>query len=816
MERRKDEEWGVETWKPQRIKKPGTDALERVMGGRTSGGMSGPKSGTGESLLPPKTPQPQTLQPKEPEYGGEGRRSHRDPAVSYAAGRENKKPAPAPSYAAGLQPAEPSWAELSGIKSPDTPPPRTPANCAHKAIQTGSGWKDRAWKSGKAASPPEKYGPKLSTKTQAPEETGRGDFHRYARRPEVWELRDPAQVRYELEGLEEQYRVLYQDALDTLDRAEWSEDRDGTMVEAARKYKDAFALSPQISDLKKELKEIEEAQRRYLMEAEGYRDATPWDLTVGSLKQGYYNSRYGQESYKAMLGQENEKEKYQELLEGDEYKFVPSNWVERGLSGGLSMVGQQARQLTDPRTLGAAMTAAGTAAWLGNAGPQALAPEEVVTVPMATGAALKAGSALVNYEIEAGLAYNELLQNGVSEETARTIAQGVGGVNAALELVQLDELFKSFQILQKSGASQSLLQKIGGEVLRRAGSVGSETLQEMAQEGVAIAGVQAGSKLDKGEWAYSGEEVLDRMGQTGISSALSFGMLNVPGAVYSGGRLAQTGMNNWVSDQTADILLRDPQFLDYLDRKVGLKLTKDMSPEEKRNAVKDSVAVMIQAKKTASTGDAGKPRITMEEFTDPAAPIWNNVAYGDVQTQTAITQATHQEMVDAGRIVQVGRETMDKIDQFYPDLRSVKKKERTPVLRQKMLELKDALRSFLGDFKGTDIEFEVKGKVLEARLYDTGIREVLEKITQDKASMLYQSREIFRNAQYLYSTPDYDGNPNVYRWNYFYTPVQIGDDVVGVRIALRDMVPGVEGKMDSQIYNWGIKRGTTLDGGGPG
>ena len=592
--------------KTKGIKKINYSSLDRV-----TGSASGQKTGGAVSALQKQTvPQPQTVQPKGHEYGTAGRTVKQKPAVPYTAKQEERKVAAVPTYITGLQTTEtPRGTAASGTYNKEVS--ATLSEPVRRAVKMGlEPWtdrerKERAWRSGRAAPRTrERYGPKLSAGMQTPAETGRGDFHRYARRPEVWELRDPAQVRYELEGLEEQYRVLYQDALDTLDRAEWSEDRDGTMVEAARKYKDAFALSPQISDLKKELKEIEEAQRRYLMEAEGYRDATPWDLTVGSLKQGYYNSRYGQESYKAMLGQENEKERYQELLEGDEYKFVPSNWVERGLSGGLSMVGQQARQLTDPRTLGVAMTAAGTAAWLGNAGPQALAPEEVVTVPMATGAALKAGSALVNYEIEAGLAYNELLQNGVSEETARTIAQGVGGVNAALELVQLDELFKSFQILQKSGASQSLLQKIGGEVLRRAGSVGSETLQEMAQEGVAIAGVQAGSKLDKGEWAYSGEEVLDRIGQTGISSALSFGMLNVPGAVYSGGRLAQTGMNNWVSDQTADILLRDPQFLDYLDRKVGLKLTKDMSPEEKRNAVKDSVADMLQGKKDTSTGTA--------------------------------------------------------------------------------------------------------------------------------------------------------------------------------------------------------------------
>lgn len=202
----------------------------------------------------------------------------------------------------------------------------------------------------------------------------------------------------------------------------------------------------------------------------------------------------------------------------------------------------------------------------------------------------------------------------------------------------------------------------------------------------------------------------------------------------------------------------------------------------------------------------------MAEFTDPAAPIWTNVEYGDTETQAKITQNVHQEMVDAGQVVQVSQRTKDLVARSYPDLRGMKKAERLPILRRRMTELKDSLRSFLSGFKETNIEFEVKGKVLEARLYDTGIREVLEKVTQDKASMLYESGRIFQNAQYLYSTPDYDGDPNVYRWNYFYTPVQIGDDVVGVRIAVRDMAK----QQESQIYNWGIKKGTALDGGGGG
>lgn len=84
----------------------------------------------------------------------------------------------------------------------------------------------------------------------------------------------------------------------------------------------------------------------------------------------------------------------------------------------------------------------------------------------------------------------------------------------------------------------------------------------------------------------------------------------------------------------------------------------------------------------------------------------------------------------------------------------------------------------------------------------------MEKVTEDKANMLSHSDQIFSNAEYLYSLPGYEGNLNIYRWNYFYTPVQIGDTTVGVRIAIRDMVMPAE----SQIYSWGIKKAPTLDG----
>lgn len=215
-------------------------------------------------------------------------------------------------------------------------------------------------------------------------------------------------------------------------------------------------------------------------------------------------------------------------------------------------------------------------------------------------------------------------------------------------------------------------------------------------------------------------------------------------------------------------------------------------------------------KNTAPNGTERRP-MSMEDYADSNSPVWNNLAYDDTASQQKAMKEAHDRMVTEGKVVEVPESTMQKTAESFPDLRGMKKAERTPILKQKMSELKTSLRQFLSGIKGSNFEFEVNGNVLEAKLYDTGIKEVLEKITQDKANMLSQSDQIFKNAEYLYSLPDYDGDPNIYRWNYFYTPVKIGDSTVGVRIAVRDMATPNE----SQIYNWGIKKAPTLDGGSP-
>lgn len=206
------------------------------------------------------------------------------------------------------------------------------------------------------------------------------------------------------------------------------------------------------------------------------------------------------------------------------------------------------------------------------------------------------------------------------------------------------------------------------------------------------------------------------------------------------------------------------------------------------------VTAAAQTQATTATEAPSAPRA---DITDDGN--FRMVEYGDTETQKQMTQELHDRMVADGEVVQI--ESREDVAEHYPDLRGVKKQERNALLKEKIGELKRQLRAFLQTLRPNTYEFDVDGRMLEARIYSTAIDEVTVRLTEPKSNMLYQSEEIFNNARYLYSTPDYDGNPDVYRWNYFYTPVQIGDDVIGVRIAVRDMVESGE----SQIYHWGIK-----------
>ena len=158
-------------------------------------------------------------------------------------------------------------------------------------------------------------------------------------------------------------------------------------------------------------------------------------------------------------------------------------------------------------------------------------PEEIITAPGAYIAANTAFQAKAAFEVEAGLAYREMIENGISPETAKYIALGVGGVNGALETLQINDLLKSLKILEVSDATKPFAKKLFDKIIKRFGNAALETGTEVMQEGVTIGGVNLGGTIDNGEAVYGRKEIGNRLRETAESS---FGGYTILGSAGDG------------------------------------------------------------------------------------------------------------------------------------------------------------------------------------------------------------------------------------------------------------------------------------------
>ena len=375
-----------------------------------------------------------------------------------------------------------------------------------------------------------------------------------------------------------------------------------------------------------------------------------------------------------------------------------------------------------------------------------------------------------------GNAYGQALKEGYSKERAAAYGTLVAASEGTLQYLigGITDLggIGTEKILSKLSAIDNVFLRLSAKgLIQNIDEITEEELQNYLEP--VFRSVLFGEEYDL--------PTLEEQIETAIVTALSTSAMNAKGNAVE----AVAEISNWATNKLQQLA------------------------QDKVNAEQDALQKLAD-----KMHGVEKQHISMEEFANSESPVWRNVDYSDDATKISIMQDAHNAMVADGSVVKVTNETVESVDQAYPDLRSMKKKERTPILKAAMTKLKSDLRQFLNGFKNQTFEFEVNGKVLDATLYNTGINEVLEKVTKEKANMLYSTGDIFRNARYLYSTQDYAGDPNVYRWNYFYTPVQIGEEIVGVRIAVRDMVKGTDGATpESQIYNWGIKKDASLDGG---
>lgn len=72
------------------------------------------------------------------------------------------------------------------------------------------------------------------------------------------------------------------------------------------------------------------------------------------------------------------------------------------------------------------------------------------------------------------------------------------------------------------------------------------------------------------------------------------------GGIVNGVNWAETWQTSLVSDATADQLLRNQSMVDFLTRKGGLKLTKGMTQEQKRAAIRQAVNQIVGKRKEAA------------------------------------------------------------------------------------------------------------------------------------------------------------------------------------------------------------------------
>jgi len=196
---------------------------------------------------------------------------------------------------------------------------------------------------------------------------------------------------------------------------------------------------------------------------------------------------------------------------------------------------------------------AATAAILGQMGPQVGLPEEIVTIPGAFltlfSVGMATGSAQEIVEIEGGLAYDEMLVAGVDPQIAKPIGITVGVINGLIETAQISELFKTIPggqtLLRKAvtRATKKIIAEGGLKkiALRFATQYGKhitfETAQEIIQEVVTILGTEIGKEFQIRRPGGRGvapvhatpEEILNRLKDTAIHSALAFAVMVLPG-----------------------------------------------------------------------------------------------------------------------------------------------------------------------------------------------------------------------------------------------------------------------------------------------
>lgn len=236
------------------------------------------------------------------------------------------------------------------------------------------------------------------------------------------------------------------------------------------------------------------------------------------------------------------------------------------------MVTSQVQGLKYGLTMGGGFAAITAVA--GQAGPQVALPEEFFTVPVAFGAGMSTGysyGVIKNIlDREGGGLYLDMVEKGISEDTARMMALSGGTVIGVIELAQFGLLAKPF----KQGFSKMLRTKVGRNVVanaigRYAKSVGMNVTEEVLQEATSLTVETIASTIDeKPDAKPTREEWTKRLIETAQKSIAGLAVISAPGAV----------VDVATSKQSDAVKLQDMAKPEPTDVKVTITPTEKVAP----------------------------------------------------------------------------------------------------------------------------------------------------------------------------------------------------------------------------------------------
>lgn len=211
------------------------------------------------------------------------------------------------------------------------------------------------------------------------------------------------------------------------------------------------------------------------------------------------------------------------------------------IESAAQIVGQQFDTMPDAAMYGlqAATAAGGATTIAGQLGPQAVLPEEIITVPAAMVAGFTAGSIAKmseqSYRIEAGANYLDMLESGVDKDVARYVSTGVGMVNAALEVAGMKFVAAPFKKLLIKETTEQISKSLTKPTMQAAlkqfgkdyaGAVLGETSTEVLQEISNVIGEEIGRSMSDMQNLVETEEGRKQIGErlTGIFEQVTKGM----------------------------------------------------------------------------------------------------------------------------------------------------------------------------------------------------------------------------------------------------------------------------------------------------